>query len=59
MIIHLDSGYFNAGVIVKDDRVVIAAPILKYMVGWSDVQVIAYAIRKGWDFDANYHDNGE
>jgi hypothetical protein len=36
------SKYFRAAVILKNNRVVKAAPILKYMKGWSKEQIIAY-----------------
>jgi hypothetical protein len=28
-----------------------AAPILKYMLGWTASRVVRYCFRKGWQFD--------
>ncbi len=50
--IRIDSGYFIAGVIFNNQGVVVrAAPIVKYMKGWSKDSVIAYATRKGWQWE--------
>lgn len=42
--------YFTAGAIVDDEseRVVEAAPIIKYMVGWHMEKVQTYCAKKGW-----------
>ena len=37
-IARLDSGYFCAGLVLEDDVVVEAAPIIKYMLGWTHYQ---------------------
>ena len=47
-IINIDSDFFNAGVVIKDGVVTLAAPILKYMVGWNESRVIQYANTRGW-----------
>lgn len=44
----IDSPGFYAAVILDHSRVVRAAPILKYMLGWSTYRVINYALAKGW-----------
>jgi hypothetical protein len=48
--IQFDSGYFCAAVELDTDtdRVTSAAPILKYMVGWTKLAAVGYATRKGW-----------
>jgi hypothetical protein len=43
-----DAPYFYAAVVLNGERVSRAAPILKYMVGWSVYRAIDYAERKGW-----------
>ena len=40
--------HFVAGIVVHDGRVTEAAPIVRYMVGWSPRRVLAYVDRKGW-----------
>lgn len=49
-LIWIDSGYFFAGVVVVDNIVVRAAPIVKYMRGWSGDRVCAYARSKRWRY---------
>lgn len=45
----IDSGYFCAGVVVDDlGRVIRAAPIVKYMRGWTLKQVEDYCREKRW-----------
>lgn len=48
-LIQLDSGYFCAAVTLNEsNRVVAAAPILNYMLGWYEPGVVSYARKKGW-----------
>lgn len=52
----IDSGYFYAGVTVRYPDPVYgikpyvnkAAPVVKYMIGWSPERVLRYVIQKGW-----------
>ena len=39
---------FTAGVVCEDDKVKRAAPIIKYMRGWTLEQVKEYVARRGW-----------
>lgn len=48
LLIQIDSGYFCAVVCLWDDRVLVAAPILKYMLGWTKDRVLEYAKEKKW-----------
>lgn len=48
MLIRIVSPYFVAGVVLGSKRVIRAAPILKYMKGWTKDQVLSYAKKKGW-----------
>jgi len=43
--------HFVAGLIHHDGRVVEAAPILRFMVGWSGRQVAGYCARRGWAWE--------
>ncbi len=44
----VDAPHFHAGIVLRADRVVEAAPILKYMTGWSRDRVRSYCAAKGW-----------
>lgn len=49
--IWIDSHYFFAGVVFDERRVAThAAPILRYMLGWTPERVVAYAKRKRWKY---------
>lgn len=47
-LVRIVSDHFAAGIVVKDDKVILAAPILKYMTGWSSDRVRQYVSKKGW-----------
>lgn len=44
----IDAPHFCAGIVLHDDRVVEAAPIVDYMKGWTRAQVKEYCAKKGW-----------
>jgi len=44
----IDAPYFYCGIVVRDDRVIEAAPIVGYMRGWSRDQARAYCQQKHW-----------
>ena len=49
LIVHIDSGHFNAGVIIDSVNIVNkAAPVVHYMQGWTLEEVLAYCNRKNW-----------
>ena len=48
IIITIDSGYFNAGVVLFENRVITVAPIVKYMMGWDVQKIENYCYKKGW-----------
>lgn len=50
MLLWIDAGYFYAGVVAENGKVVRAAPIVKYMRGWTTDQVVAYARKKRWKY---------
>lgn len=47
-LIQITAPHMCAGLVLVDDKVVRAAPILHYMFGWSIGGVTAYCNRKGW-----------
>lgn len=50
-IIGISSHWFVCCVAGKYNTVTIAAPIVKYMNGWTKDQVRAYAQKRGWTID--------
>lgn len=48
----IEAPYFCAAVIAVDGRVVAAAPIIHYMIGWNGQQVRDYCRKKGWSWRA-------
>ncbi len=49
--IRITAPYFVAGVILRGECVVDAAPIVRYMIGWGFSKVERYCIRKGWKWE--------
>jgi hypothetical protein len=50
VLIQVDAPHFCAGLVAKEGKVVIAAPILRYMIGWTGTQFQAYLKKKGWTY---------
>lgn len=48
MLVQITSRYFTAGIEVSKGKVVNAAPILRYMVGWDYDRMENYVAFKGW-----------
>jgi hypothetical protein len=46
--IRVSAPSFTAGILIENDRVIRAAPIFNYMLGWPVKRVIALAQRRGW-----------
>jgi hypothetical protein len=46
--IRITAPWFVAGVVIEEGKVVRAAPIVKYMVGWPKASVIKYSRGRGW-----------
>ena len=44
----IDAPHFYAGIVLKNDRVVVAAHVVRYMGGWSRDKVREYCREKGW-----------
>jgi len=47
-LIHINAPHFCCGVILQNGRVVQTAPIVKYMRGWPQEQVLSYCTTKKW-----------
>lgn len=48
VVVTIDAPHFNAGIVAENGKVVRAAPIIRYMIGWTGVQVRDYCRKKGW-----------
>lgn len=48
MLAAIDAPHFFAGIVLRNDRVIEAADIVKYMRGWPRSRVRTYCQRKGW-----------
>lgn len=46
--IRIEAPHYVAGALVENDVVIKAAPIIKYMKGWSTSKVIWYCNKKHW-----------
>ena len=44
----IDAPHFYAGIVLRDDRVVESANIVRYMRGWTRDRVREYCKQKGW-----------
>ena len=47
-IVQIDAGHFCAAVLLRNNLVIEAAPIVKYMHGWTADRVEDYCDRKSW-----------
>jgi len=51
-LISIESPFFSAGVVLNDaGSVIIAAPILHYMVGWGRAEVERYCVKRRWKWE--------
>jgi hypothetical protein len=48
MLAQIHAGHFTAGLVLEDDVVTAAAPIITYMIGWSRDRVRSYCWFKKW-----------
>lgn len=44
----IDAPHFYAGIVLRNDRVIEAANVVRYMKGWARDKVREYCKRKGW-----------
>ena len=51
MLGRITAPHFVAGVVLEDDVVVRAAPIIKYMRGWNSARIKSYTRKKGWWYE--------
>lgn len=48
IILTIDSGYFNAGVIISDGLVIVAPQVVEYMIGWTYSRVKQHCYSQEW-----------
>lgn len=49
MLVAIDAPHFYAGIVLDDAGIVVqAAPIVRYMIGWTRERASAYISRKRW-----------
>lgn len=49
MTAQISAPHFTAGIVLENDVVTVAAPIVKYMVGWHRNYVRHYCAQKRWE----------
>ena len=49
-LIKIEAPHFVAGAVVDRNILVISAPIIKYMAGWTVNKAVAYCDSKGWTY---------
>jgi hypothetical protein len=49
--------YFVVGLVFNDGYCTEAAPIIKYMIGWSKLRIADYTKGKSWQLNAVYEDS--
>jgi hypothetical protein len=52
MLLRIVAPHFVCGIVLDGDTVVMAAPIVKYMVRWKVDRVYAYCRKNGWSVTA-------
>ncbi len=57
MLVRVVSHWFVAGLVIEDKKVVRAAPILKYMLGWSLQRVLRKCASEHWFY--SFHEEGK
>lgn len=45
----IEAPHFFVGIVLRNNRVIEAAPIVKYMKGWTRAQVRDYCVKKDWE----------
>lgn len=55
--ISVNAPHFCAGLELRENKVVNAAPILKYMMGWNEEKVISYCKKKDWNVCRTFRDH--
>lgn len=48
MLAQISTSYFCAGLILKEEVCIKAAPIIKYMIGWNRCKIREYCIKKNY-----------
>jgi hypothetical protein len=47
----IDAPHFNAGVVSLNGKIILAAPIVRYMMGWEIEKVKEYCEKKRWKIE--------
>ena len=55
-LVRIEAPHFVAGLDAEGGRVVRAAPIVRYMIGWDGRRVARYCASKGWAWTAQPYD---
>ena len=50
-VVRITAPHFVAGLVFQRQRVIEAAPILRYMIGWASGQMIRYCKGKRWTWE--------
>lgn len=50
-LIRVSAKHFVAGLVARDGRVILAAPILRYAMGWDGRKLAEYCRVKGWTWE--------
>ena len=50
-LLQVKNNYLCAGLVIENEVVVEAAPILKYMIGWTCSRVMGYCTYKNWEYE--------
>lgn len=51
-LVRIEAPWFVAGIVFQQGRVIRAAPIVNYMLGWDITRVSGYANRRRWNLSA-------
>ncbi len=52
VLLAIDAPHFYCGVILRDDRVIQTAPIVRYLLGWNAQRLKHYCRGRGWRVEA-------
>ncbi len=59
VLLAIDAPHFYCGVILRDDRVIRTAPIVRYLHRWNIQRLIRYGQAHGWRVEAISLNGGE
>lgn len=50
-LVSIEAPHFCVGIVARDGKVIEAAPIVRYMKGWTGREVADYCRKKGWRWE--------